>query len=58
MEDLRLTVKSLERQAEQAAQLLSEQGVLPGAEVLGLLRGVVAALGQVAECCPRLHGED
>ena len=58
MEDLRLTIRRLEFQAEQAAQLLSEQGVLPSSVLLGLLRGVVAALGQVAECCPRLQGEE
>lgn len=58
MEDLRLSVKSLEHQAEQAAQLLSEQGVLPAGAVLGLIRGVVAALGRIAEICPRLQGED
>jgi hypothetical protein len=57
MEDLRPTVKSLERQVELAAQVLSEQGTLPPAAVLGLLRGLVAALGQVAEACPRLQGE-
>jgi len=57
MEDLRPTIKSLERQVEQAAQLLSEQGILPPGQVLGLLHGVVNALGQVAEACPRLQGE-
>ena len=39
MEDLRPTIKSLERQVEQAAQLLSEQGILPAGQVLGILRG-------------------
>lgn len=57
MEDLRPTISSLERQVEQAAQLLSEQGILPPGQVLGLLRGVVNALGRVAEACPRLQGE-
>ncbi|MBU4277352.1 MAG: hypothetical protein KKC30_11475 [Proteobacteria bacterium] len=57
MDDLRPTIKSLERQVEQAAQLLSEQGMLPAGQVLGLLRGVVNALGRVAEACPRLQGE-
>jgi len=57
MEDLRPTIKSLERQVEQAAQLLSEQGILPPGQVLGLLRGLVNALGRVAEACPRLQGE-
>ncbi|MFH2125651.1 MAG: hypothetical protein ABIK12_03995 [Pseudomonadota bacterium] len=57
MEDLRPTISSLERQVEQAAQLLSEQGILPAGQVLGLLRGVVNALGRVAEACPRLQGE-
>lgn len=57
MEDLRPTISSLERQVEQAAQLLSKQGILPAGQVLGLLRGVVNALGRVAEACPRLQGE-
>jgi|GEM_PF-1896625 len=57
MEDLRPTISSLELQVEQAAQLLSEQGILPAGQVLGLLRGVVNALGRVAEACPRLQGE-
>lgn len=42
---------------EQAAQLLSDEGILPAGQVLGILRGVVSALGRVAEACPRLQGE-
>ena len=57
MEDLRPTISSLERQVEQAAQLLSDEGILPAGQVLGILRGVVSALGRVAEACPRLQGE-
>lgn len=57
MEDLRPSIRSLEHQVEQAAQLLSDEGILPAGQVLGILRGVVSALGRVAEACPRLQGE-
>lgn len=58
MEDLRPTIKSLEFQVEQASQLLSDEGTLPAGQVLGILRGVVSALGKVADACPRLQGEE
>ena len=57
MEDLRPSIRSLEHQVEQAAQLLSDEGILPAGQMLGILRGVVSALGRVAEACPRLQGE-
>lgn len=56
-EDLRPSIRSLERQVEQAAQVLSNEGTLHPGQVLGILRGLVEALGRVAEACPRLQGE-
>ncbi|MCB2191920.1 MAG: hypothetical protein KQI62_10165 [Deltaproteobacteria bacterium] len=58
MEDLRPSIRSLEHQVEQAAQQLSDEGILHDGQVLGILREVISALGKVAEACPRLQGEE
>ncbi|BEQ13263.1 hypothetical protein [Desulfoferula mesophila] len=57
MEDMRPTIKSLQARVEEAYQVMHNEGQPHPTQVLEILRGVVQALGRVAEACPRLQGE-
>lgn len=57
-DDLREDIQRLQAQAKELSQMVSQEGVLAGAELTRLLEEMLAVLAELAERCPRLQGQD
>ncbi|MCF8034789.1 MAG: hypothetical protein K9K66_14115 [Desulfarculaceae bacterium] len=57
-DDLRPDIERLQRQAAELSRIVSDEGHFPGAETTRLLEEMLAVLAELAERCPRMHGED
>ena len=57
-DDLRQEAARLQKQADELARIISDEGHFPAAAAASLLQDITRVLAELAERCPRMHGED
>ena len=57
-DDLRKELARLQKEADEVARTVSDEGCFPAAQAARLLQELTRTLAEVAARCPKMHGEE